>query len=48
MLALLADAVGVFGETVGGLDAVLEEVEDRKLTELALAAPQERARTWTS
>ena len=29
VLMLLADAVGVFGETVGGLDAVLEEVEER-------------------
>jgi ATP-dependent helicase HepA len=37
VLALLADAVGVFGETVGGLDAVLEEVEP-KLAELALVA----------
>jgi ATP-dependent helicase HepA len=35
VLMLLADAVGVFGETVGGLDAVLEEVEER-LAELAL------------
>ncbi|RPH72149.1 MAG: helicase [Myxococcaceae bacterium] len=42
VLALLADAVGVFGETVGGLDAVLEEVEPRIL-ELALATPAERA-----
>ncbi|MHB8879841.1 MAG: helicase-related protein, partial [Myxococcaceae bacterium] len=42
VLALLADSVGVFGETVGGLDAVLEEVEPR-LIELALAAPKERA-----
>ncbi len=42
LLALLADAVGVFGETVGGLDAVLEEVEPRFL-ELALAPPKERA-----
>jgi ATP-dependent helicase HepA len=42
VLALLADAVGVFGETVGGLDAVLEEVEPRIL-ELALATPTERA-----
>src|SRR5262249_2680816 len=39
---LLADAVGVFGETIGGLDAVLEEVEPR-LTELALATPDDRA-----
>ncbi len=42
VLSVLADAVGVFGETVGGLDAVLEEVEP-KLTELALANPSERA-----
>ena len=42
VLALLADAVGVFGETVGGLDAVLEEVEG-KLTELALAKPADRS-----
>lgn len=42
VLSLLADAVGVFGETVGGLDAVLEEVEP-KLTELALVTPNERA-----
>ncbi len=43
VLGLLADAVGVFGETVGGLDAMLEEVEPR-LTELALADPKERAK----
>ena len=42
MLAVLRDAVGVFGETVGGLDAVLEEVEP-KLTELALAPAKDRA-----
>lgn len=42
VLALLERAVGVFGETVGGLDAVLEEVEPR-LAELALAPPEERA-----
>jgi ATP-dependent helicase HepA len=42
VLELLDGAVGVFGETVGGLDAVLEEVEPR-LTELALAKPKERA-----
>lgn len=42
VLELLDGAVGVFGETVGGLDAVLEEVEP-KLTELALAKPKERA-----
>lgn len=42
VLAVLRDAVGVFGETVGGLDAVLEEVEPR-LTELALAPSTERA-----
>jgi ATP-dependent helicase HepA len=41
VLAVLADAVGVFGETVGGLDAVLEEVEP-KLTELALEPPEAR------
>lgn len=40
---LFATSVGVFGETVGGLDAVLEEVEPR-LTELALAKPEERER----
>ena len=43
VLAILAGAVGVFGETVGGLDAVLEEVEPR-LAELALLSPEERAR----
>lgn len=42
VLAVLRDAVGVFGETVGGLDAVLEEVEPR-LTELALAPVKDRA-----
>jgi len=42
VLSVLADAVGVFGETVGGLDAVLEDVEG-KLTDLALAKPKERA-----
>ncbi|HEY1909054.1 MAG TPA: helicase-related protein [Myxococcaceae bacterium] len=47
VLALLADAVGVFGETVGGLDAVLEEVEGRIL-ELALASPVERAQYRTT
>jgi ATP-dependent helicase HepA len=47
VLALLADAVGVFGETVGGLDAVLEEVEGRIL-ELALASPAERSRYRTT
>lgn len=41
VLSLLADAVGVFGETVGGLDAVLEEVEDR-LAQLALLPREER------
>jgi ATP-dependent helicase HepA len=41
LVTLFADAVGVFGETVGGLDAVLEEVEGR-LSELALATPEER------
>jgi len=41
VLFLLADAVGVFGETVGGLDALLEEVEPR-LTELALLSSAER------
>ncbi len=43
VLQVLRDAVGVFGETVGGLDAVLEEVEPR-LTELALAEPKARAK----
>ena len=43
VLALLADSVGVFGETVGGLDAVLEGVESR-LLELALEPPAARAR----
>ncbi|MBN9688582.1 helicase, partial [Corallococcus sp. NCSPR001] len=38
---LLADAVGVFGETVGGLDAVLEEVEDR-IADLALLPREAR------
>jgi len=47
VLALLADAVGVFGETVGGLDAVLEEVEDRIL-ELALAGAAERTEYRTT
>ena len=42
VLRILADAVGVFDETVGGLDAVLEEVEPR-LTELALTSPDARA-----
>jgi len=42
VLQLLADAVGVFGETVGGLDAVLEEVEPR-LLDLALLSPKARA-----
>lgn len=42
VLTVLRDAVGVFGETVGGLDAVLEEVEPR-LTELALAKSADRA-----
>ncbi|WP_342378472.1 SNF2-related protein [Myxococcus stipitatus] len=41
VLSLLADAVGVFGETVGGLDAVLEEVETR-LAELALLPREAR------
>jgi ATP-dependent helicase HepA len=41
LVALFADAVGVFGETIGGLDAVLEEVEP-KLLELALASPSDR------
>src|SRR5262249_20628786 len=41
VLAILADSVGVFGETVGGLDAVLEEVEPR-LLELAQASGAER------
>src|SRR5215470_2999333 len=47
VLALLADAVGVFGETVGGLDAVLEEVEGRIL-ELAMESPVERAEYRTA
>jgi ATP-dependent helicase HepA len=47
VLLLLADAVGVFGETVGGLDAVLEEVEDRIL-ELALAGAAERTEYRTA
>ncbi len=42
VLSVLADAVGVFSETVGGLDAVLEEVEP-KLIELALAPEKKRA-----
>lgn len=42
VLHLLDDAVDVFGQTVGGLDAVLEEVEPR-LVELALAPPEARA-----
>lgn len=41
VLEILADAVGVFDQTVGGLDAVLEEVE-AKLSQLALAPPSER------
>jgi ATP-dependent helicase HepA len=41
VLGLLADAVGVFGETVGGLDAVLEGVEGRIL-DLALEPPAAR------
>jgi ATP-dependent helicase HepA len=47
VLSLLADAVGVFGETVGGLDTVLEEVEPRIL-ELALATPAERVEYRTA
>jgi ATP-dependent helicase HepA len=42
VLSLLADAIGVFEETVGGLDAVLEEVEPR-LAQLALLLPEDRA-----
>jgi ATP-dependent helicase HepA len=42
VLHLLDEAVGVFGETVGGLDAVLEEVEPR-ISELALESPKQRA-----
>ncbi|MFO0600325.1 MAG: SNF2-related protein [Myxococcaceae bacterium] len=42
VLQVLRDAVGVFGETVGGLDAVLEEVEPA-LTELALKDAKDRA-----
>ena len=41
VLSLLADAVGVFTDTVGGLDAVLEEVEPA-LTELVLVSRSER------
>ncbi|MFN0061842.1 MAG: helicase-related protein [Myxococcaceae bacterium] len=41
VVQLFADSVGVFEETVGGLDAVLEEVEPR-LSELALAPRSER------
>ncbi|HSP18884.1 MAG TPA: helicase-related protein, partial [Myxococcaceae bacterium] len=47
VLSLLADAVGVFGETVGGLDAVLEEVEPRIL-DLALESPADRHAYRTS
>lgn len=47
VLSLLADAVGVFGETVGGLDAVLEEVEPRIL-DLAMESPAERHAYRTS
>jgi ATP-dependent helicase HepA len=43
VLSVLRDAVGVFGETVGGLDAVLEEVEPR-LTELALQDASQRVK----
>ncbi len=43
VLSLLSDAVGVFGETVGGLDAVLEGVEG-KILELALEPETARAR----
>ncbi|MBX7099515.1 MAG: DEAD/DEAH box helicase family protein [Myxococcaceae bacterium] len=43
VLKVLADAVGVFGETIGGLDAVLEEVEG-ELTRLALEEPKARAK----
>jgi ATP-dependent helicase HepA len=46
VLGLLADAVGVFGETVGGLDAVLEGVEGR-LLDLALEPPAARAQYRT-
>ncbi|MCI0570104.1 MAG: SNF2-related protein [Myxococcaceae bacterium] len=42
VLGVMADAVGVFGETVGGLDAVLEEVEPT-LVRLALAPAAERS-----
>lgn len=42
VLSVLSEAVSVFTETVGGLDAVLEEVEPR-LTELALAPEKQRA-----
>ncbi|MCC6809334.1 MAG: DEAD/DEAH box helicase family protein [Deltaproteobacteria bacterium] len=43
VLALMRDAVGVFRETVGGLDAVLEEIE-REIAELVLRAPADRTR----
>ncbi|RMG17273.1 MAG: helicase [Deltaproteobacteria bacterium] len=43
VLAILADAVGVFSETVGGLDAVLEGVE-AELARLALETPAARRR----
>ena len=42
VLSVLADAVGVFDETIGGLDAVLEEVEP-SLVKLALEKPKARA-----
>jgi ATP-dependent helicase HepA len=42
VLKLLETSVGVFEETVGGLDAVLEEVEPR-LLDLALEPPSARA-----
>ena len=43
VLALLADSVGVFEETVGGLDGVLEDVEGT-LTELVLVDAAARKR----
>ncbi len=42
VLALMRDAVAVFRETVGGLDAVLEEIE-REISELVLKPVEARA-----
>ncbi|MFW5878454.1 MAG: DEAD/DEAH box helicase [Myxococcota bacterium] len=44
VIRILDEAVGVFEETVGGLDAVLEEVEPR-LLELALSLPRHEKNT---